>query len=143
MTDERWRERLRAGGHRITPQREAVLEAVRRLSHPTAESIFAALHESEPGLNLSTVYRNLTVLQEAGVITHAHLGSGPPVYHLADDAPHIHLSCLECGSVSSVPTSAAADFGDFVATASGFRIDPTHSAVYGLCAECAGGDNET
>ncbi len=114
-----------------------MLEAVRGQSHPTAESIHESLQASDPGLSLSTVYRNLTVLQEAGVITHAHFGSGPPVYHLAGTSPHIHLSCLDCGSVTSVETSAADGFAEAVDAESGFRIDPTHSAVYGLCATCA------
>lgn len=137
MSEEAWRARLRAGGHRITPQREAVLRAVTDLPHPTAESIHAHLVESDPGLSLSTVYRNLAVLQELAVITHAHIGTGPPAYHLADTAPHIHLSCLGCGAVASVPATAAADFADDVATRTGFRVDATHSAVYGICARCA------
>lgn len=139
MTEEAWRVRLRAGGHRITPQREAVLRAVHDLPHPTAESIHAHLAAFEPGLSLSTVYRNLAVLQELDVITHAHIGSGPPVYHLAGTAPHIHLSCLRCGSVTSVPATAAHPFAADVAERTGFQVDPSHSAVYGICAQCAAG----
>ena len=137
MAEEAWRSRLRAGGHRITPQREAVLQAVHDLPHPTAESIHAHLAQSEPGLSLSTVYRNLAVLQELDVITHAHFGSGAPVYHLAGTDPHLHLSCLRCGTVASVPGAAAEPFATAVAAATGFRIDPTHSAVYGICERCA------
>lgn len=138
MTEEAWRSRLRAGGHRITPQREAVLQAVHDLPHPTAESIHAHLVRSEPGLSLSTVYRNLAVLQELDVITHAHIGSGAPVYHLSGTAPHVHLSCLRCGAVASVPATSAEAFATEVAVETGFRIDATHSAVYGICARCAG-----
>lgn len=137
VAEDAWRARLRAGGHRITPQREAVLRAVHELAHPTAESIHAHLVQAEPGLNLSTVYRNLTVLQELDVITHAHIGSGAPVYHLAGTDPHIHLSCLRCGTVASVPGTAADPFATAVHAATGFHIDATHSAVYGVCAQCA------
>lgn len=136
MTEDAWRTRLRAGGHRITPQREAVLRAVHELAHPTADSIHAHLVRADPGLSLSTVYRNLTVLQELGVITHAHIGSGAPAYHLADSDPHIHLSCLHCGVVVSVPAAAAHPFARTVSAATGFHIDATHAAVYGVCATC-------
>ena len=136
MTEQAWRARLRSGGHRITAQREAILQAIHELPHPTAESIHAHLQQAEPGLNLSTVYRNLTVLQEFDVITHAHIGTGPPVYHLADAVPHIHLSCLRCGAVASVPVATATAFAAEVADRTGFRIDPTHSSVYGVCGRC-------
>lgn len=114
-----------------------MLRAVQDLSHPTAESIHAHLVVTDPDLSMSTVYRNLAVLQEIGVVTHAHIGSGPPVYHLADGVPHIHLSCLRCGAVSSVAPDLADGFATQVVAASGFRIDATHSAVYGICARCA------
>ena len=81
----------------------------RILRIPTAESIHAHLVQVDPGLSLSTVYRNLTVLQELEVITHAHIGSGAPVYHLAETDPHVHLSCLRCGAVASVPGSRPPD----------------------------------
>jgi Fur family ferric uptake transcriptional regulator len=115
---------------------------VQELAHPTADSIHAHLVRAEPGLSLSTVYRNLTVLQELGVITHAHIGSGAPVYHLAGTEPHIHLSCLQCGTVVSVATAAAQPFADAISGTTGFTIDASHAAVYGVCAGCRRGSEE-
>ena len=136
MTEDTWREQLRSQGHRVTPQREAILRAVGELSHPTAESIHQHLQRAEPALNLSTVYRTLAVLSDLGVVTHAHIDAGPPVYHLAGAPPHIHLSCLTCHRVLSIPAAAAGDFADAVEQATGFRIDPTHSGIYGHCEAC-------
>lgn len=136
MVQPTWQERLRAGGHRITPQRASILAAVAELEHPTPESILQHLKPSEPTLNASTVYRTLAVLQDLGLITHAHIGSGSPVYHLADTPPHIHLSCLSCGAVESLPVPAGATFAAEVESVNGFRIDPTHSAIFGVCARC-------
>ncbi|MFN8125197.1 MAG: Fur family transcriptional regulator [Candidatus Nanopelagicales bacterium] len=136
MTEEAWRARLRARGHRITPQREAVARAVAELPHASAESVHAHLRSDDPDLSLSTVYRNLTVLQELGVIEHTHLGT-TSVYHLVGEDPHIHLSCLRCHAVRSVPADVADDFAAQVAELTGFQLDATHSAVHGLCAECA------
>ena len=136
MTDEVWRDQLRSRGQRVTPQREAILRALSTLPHPTPESIHASLIEEEPGLSLSTVYRTLAVLQDLEIVSHAHIGPGSPVYHLVERPPHIHLSCLRCGVVVSVPIDSAAGFTRDVAESTGFRIDATHSAVDGVCAGC-------
>ena len=64
MTTAAWDERLRAQGYRITPQRQFVLEAVTRLGHGTPEEILAEVQRQAAGVNLSTVYRTLDVLEE-------------------------------------------------------------------------------
>jgi Fur family ferric uptake transcriptional regulator len=138
MPESDWEVALRAQGHRVTTQRLAILRAVAEERHPTAESIYEALRDSEPPLNLSTVYRNLALLQQAGLITHAHIDAGSPVYHLAEEPSHIHLSCLACGAVKSVEPDTASAFAQRVAADTGFVIEPGHSAVYGRCADCAG-----
>ena len=136
MSDADWEATLRAKGHRVTAQRLAILRAVADERHPTAESIYETLRDSKPPLNLSTVYRNLAVLQQAGLITHAHIDAGSPVYHLAEEPSHIHLSCLTCGAVTSAEPETAAAFAQRVLVDTGFVIDPGHSAVYGRCPEC-------
>lgn len=133
-----WEQALRERGHRVTAPRLAILLALTVAKHPTAESIHEHLRDSQPTVNLSTVYRNLAVLQDAGLVTHAHVGSGAPVYHLAEEADHIHLSCLNCGRVTSVPAATAEQFADRVAADTGFAIEPGHSAVYGWCGDCRG-----
>ena len=90
-TGRDWEHRLRRGGYRITPQRQLVLESVQRLGHGTPEEILAEVQRTATGVNLSTVYRNLEVLEEVGLVTHAHIGHGAPTYHSVDDHVHIHL----------------------------------------------------
>ena len=53
---------LREKGLRLTPQRELVLSAVRELGHSTPEDIAEKVRLTHPGINLSTVYRNLETL---------------------------------------------------------------------------------
>ncbi len=137
MAESEWEAALRSHGHRVTPQRLAILRMVSAIRHPTAESIYEAMGEAEPSLNLSTVYRNLAVLQEVGLVTHAHIDAKAPVYHLAAEPNHIHLSCLTCGEVTSVQPETAAAFAERVATDTGFQIRPGHSAVYGFCPKCS------
>ena len=61
---EAWDRRLRTAGFRITPQRQLVLEAVTHLRHATPEEILGEVQSTASGVNLSTVYRTLEVLEQ-------------------------------------------------------------------------------
>ena len=101
MTDDAdWQHSLRERGYRITPQRQLVFEAVLALGHSTPEEILTEVQATAEGVNLSTIYRTLDVLEEVGLVTHTHLGHGAPTFHPATAPHHLHLVCRECGSVT-------------------------------------------
>jgi Fur family ferric uptake transcriptional regulator len=132
-----WEMRLRSGGYRITPQRQLVLESVERLAHGTPEEILAEVQKTASGVNLSTIYRNLEVLEEVGLVTHAHIGHGAPTYHSVDDHVHIHLVCDRCGAVQSLDAGIAEPFLNDLRGATGFVTDVSHVALHGTCADCS------
>jgi Fur family transcriptional regulator, ferric uptake regulator len=135
MTD--WRADLRAQGYRLTPQRELVLAAVRQLDHGSPEEILSRVRESAKGVNISTVYRTLELLEKLGLVSHTHLGHGAPAYHATTEPDHLHLVCRNCERVTEVePTIAAGLVGD-VAARFGFRTDLRHLTVFGICQECS------
>ncbi len=101
-----WDEQLRASGYRVTPQRQLVLEAVARVEHGTPEEIGRQVQQTARGVNPSTIYRTLELLEQIGLVTHTHLDHGAPIYHLASDADHVHLVCRDCGRVSQVGPDA-------------------------------------
>ena len=101
-----WDEQLRARGYRVTPQRQLVLEAVARLDHATPEEIGAQVQQTARGVNISTIYRTLELLEQIGMVTHTHLGHGAPIYHLAADADHVHLVCRDCDRVTEIGPDA-------------------------------------
>ncbi len=138
MATHQWEQTLRRGGYRITPQRQFVLEAVETLGHGTPEEILVQVQRTATGVNLSTVYRNLEVLEEVGLVTHAHIGHGAPTYHSVDDHVHIHLVCDKCGSVQSIDAEVAEGFLDELRRDTGFVTDISHVALHGTCAECTG-----
>lgn len=142
MGTEDWDRRLRERGFRITPQRQLVLEAVERLRHGTPEAILAEVQLTASGVNLSTVYRTLEVLEDVGLVTHAHIGHGAPTYHAVEDEVHIHLVCDRCRDVSSVPAEIAVAFVDRLEADYGFRTDISHVSMHGRCAACAGEDDD-
>src|SRR5215469_14850739 len=90
-----WDATLRASGYRVTPQRQLVLEAVTRLHHASPEEIRAEVNQTARGVNLSTVYRTLELLEQLGLVTHTHLGHGAAVYHPATEPDHLHLRSEE------------------------------------------------
>jgi len=131
-----WDDTLRAGGFRVTPQRQLVLEAVTRLEHATPEEIFAEIHQTARGVNVSTVYRTLEVLEQVGLVTHTHLGHGAPRYHLAAEAQHVHLVCRDCGRVTEIGPDAIRPLITVLDERRGFETDVGHLTVFGRCAEC-------
>lgn len=133
---EAWERHLRSRGYRITAQRELILRAVQETSHPNQDSILDYVRDSGHDLNRTTVYRTLGLLEDVGLIQHSHVGSGAPVYHLTADAAHIHLVCQSCSEVVSVSGDTADEFADLLESLSGFQVDVSHTALWGLCEAC-------
>ncbi len=135
---EDWQQRLRASGHRLTPQRELVLAAVEELGHATPDEVYAEVRTHSQSINLSTVYRTLELLNELGLIRHAHLTDRAPTYHSATEHEHAHLVCRTCRKVISIDRSEMERALGELAARHGFSPDYGHLAVFGTCADCAG-----
>jgi Fur family ferric uptake transcriptional regulator len=123
-------------GYRMTPQRRLVLDAVSSLGHATPEEVLVRVREQASGVNASTIYRNLELLEELGLIRHSHLGSGPSTWHAASHSGHLHLVCRSCGSVTEVDISLAADLMGRLERDTGFKPDMEHFGFQGTCAAC-------
>ena len=132
-----WQERLRASGHRLTPQRELVLAAVDELEHATPDQVYAQVRTKSDSINLSTVYRTLELLDELGLIRHAHLSDRAPTYHSATDHEHAHFVCRRCRRTVSVDRSDTEQALGPLAARLGFTPDYGHLTVFGTCADCA------
>jgi Fur family ferric uptake transcriptional regulator len=131
-----WDDTLRAGGYRVTPQRQLILEAVTELEHATPEEIFAYVRLTALGVNVSTVYRTLELLEQVGLVTHTHLGHGAPRYHLAAEAQHVHLVCQQCERVTQLDPAAVRSLVSSLDVEQGFETDVGHLTVFGRCADC-------
>ena len=128
--------RLHSLGYRLTPQRQLVLQAVDKLGHATPDEIRAEVQQHASAVNVSTVYRNLEVLEELGLVRHAHLSDRAPTYHSVSDHTHFHLVCRKCQRVVSVDPGEVAGFADATRTRHGFVLDVGHLAIFGECVEC-------
>ena len=139
MSDE-LAERLRGQGYRLTPQRQLVLRAVEKLGHATPDEVLAEVHAQSSAVNVSTVYRTLEVLEELGLVRHAHLSDRAPTYHSVTDHEHFHLVCRNCHKVISVDPVTIEPLVERLEKEKGFVIDIGHLAVFGRCVECEEND---
>lgn len=135
--DPGWDGRLRSVGLRSTAQRRAVLGALAALGHATVDELAARVQDDLPDVSLSTVYRTLEALDDAGLVRHTHLHHGAATYHSVDEEPHLHLVCAGCGSVQQASLAVAVGMADEVRAASGFHVDLGHLALHGRCVRCA------
>ena len=131
-----WDDTLRASGYRVTPQRQLVLEALARLDHATPEAIYAEVRQTARGVNVSTVYRTLELLEQIGLVKHSHIHHGAPTYHLAEHAQHVHLVCRRCEQVTEVDQATVRSLVAALEEDQGFLTDVAHLTVFGLCAAC-------
>ncbi len=88
---------------RVTRQRQVILDQLKKHSdHPGADLIYAEVREILPRISLGTVYRNLDILSESGIILKLEYGSGQKKYD-PNCEPHAHFRCLGCGRVEDIP----------------------------------------
>jgi Fur family ferric uptake transcriptional regulator len=128
---------LRGAGLRITEARRLICKTLAEApgDHLSAGEIVARVGGA--GIDTSTVYRTLDVLEELGYVHHIHLGHGAGAYHVAPEASHHHLVCDRCGKTIDVPLDELRTAIAFVTEPHGFVPDDTHFAIVGRCGECA------
>jgi Fur family ferric uptake transcriptional regulator len=131
-----WRATLREKGYRLTPQRELILAAVDELGHATPDEVLAHVQAKASAINASTVYRTLEVLEELGLVRHAHLSDRAPTYHSTRGHTHFHLVCRSCHQVISVDATEAAPFVETLRARHAFTPDMGHLTVFGQCDAC-------
>ncbi|HEY8339038.1 MAG TPA: transcriptional repressor [Egibacteraceae bacterium] len=122
---------------RLTPQRAAVLDAVRSASdHPTARDIYRRVKSRLPGIGFATVYRTLNLLVEHGEILELQLGDDPVARYDGNVGHHDHVVCTDCGRIGDLsvplPDEVLAEAQD----RSGFAVTTYELQFHGRCADC-------
>ncbi len=131
------RQRLSDSGHRITPQRLCILDALIHANrHPTAEEIYAQVRKVSPTTSIATVYKTLDTLKEMGEVQEMEFGDGRNHYDGVDPTPHPHVICTHCGKIEDVQVQGASTLQSQAATASGYQITSKRIEFYGLCHQC-------
>ena len=128
---------LQEKGHRLTPQRMLVIEALHSADkHISAEEIYGQLHSRYPYVNISTVYRTLELLKKLHLVTETNFGEGRVRYHVAEKGHHHHLVCRSCGRIIDLEELVLHPLKDTLLQEYGFRADLRHLAIPGECTGC-------
>ena len=133
------RETLHAAGRRLTPQRALVLNILRANdAHLDAEAIWQAPQAQAAGLNLATVYRTLTVLQEMGLVERRYFARDHKreFFEAVGKREHYHFTCLGCGAVIEVETPRIRQARQELSAALGLTFAHACICFEGYCAEC-------
>jgi Fe2+ or Zn2+ uptake regulation protein len=129
---------LRGRGFRLTVPRRAVLEVVRGVkTHPTAEEVHRLVIRRAPRVSLGTVYRNLRLLVDAGLLGEL---PGPRARFDANTRVHHHFTCLRCGRIADVEAPVAEPhsraLSKRVEARTGLTITHHRIDFFGRCREC-------
>jgi Fur family ferric uptake transcriptional regulator len=130
---------LRTRGHRLTPQRRLVLEALQRNSHHlSADEIAQDITAHYPSISVdpATIYRTLRWLRDVDLVSEASLGQNHMVYALFSHHDHHHLVCESCGAVIEVDPRILEPVGSELERRYGFAARLSHISIFGLCAHC-------
>jgi Fur family ferric uptake transcriptional regulator len=115
-----------------------ILSALRHTDgHLSAGEIFDQVRLDYPYVDISTVYRTLSVLKELRLVSETDMGTGDTSYEwVRQQGRHHHLICRQCDSVASLDHRFFEDLGAEIMAESGFRPDIEHFAIFGVCATC-------
>ena len=128
---------LREAGLRATRQRLTVLDALRaRHDAVTAQDLHMELRQAGEPVGLTTVYRTLTSLADAGLLD-TFDRDGEQAFRLCGDAHHHHLVCETCNTVEEIAAEEVERWVDQVASRRGYQVTGHRADIFGVCAACA------
>ncbi len=139
MSDHRLQEALDALKDtrvRMTPQRHAILEFLyESTSHPTADEIYKSLEGRFPNMSVATVYNNLRVFKEAGIVKELTYGDSSSRFDSVT-SDHYHVICEECGKIVDFHYPGLDEVETIAEHVTGFKIFGHRMETYGICPDC-------
>ena len=121
---------------RNTPQRRVILEELCQVvTHPTAAELFAMVRQRLPRISLGTVYRNLEVLHEDGLVSKLEMAGSETRYD-GNLEPHLHIRCQECGKIKDVGERPAVAEDLYKRDFAGFEVNGVLMEFFGVCPDC-------
>lgn len=120
----------------MTPQRLVIIEELSKVKcHPSADEIYEMVRKRLPRISLGTVYRNLEILSEHGIVKKLNISASQKRYD-ANTLPHYHLRCVSCEKIDDIPIEPDARIEVAVRESSNYQILGHNLEVIGLCPDC-------
>jgi Fur family ferric uptake transcriptional regulator len=123
---------LRARGLRISAARRLILDALYRADRPLSAHDLAGRISAD----LASVYRNLGLLEEVGLVRRVRLGGGPGLYSLASAAHYEFVSCERCGAFEAIHPKRLEGVRALIEQEFGYRANFGQFPIVGVCADC-------
>jgi len=121
---------------RFSKQRVKILDLVKSTDvHPTADWVYHNLKSEIPNLSLGTVYRNLKLLSDQGIIQRLLLDSSFDRFD-GNITPHYHIVCENCGSVGDIFMDHINLINSQAAQKSTYKVTRYQLVFFGICEKC-------
>ncbi len=121
---------------KMTKQRRVIVEELNKLkTHPTATVLYELVRKRLPRISLGTVYRNLEILSDAGIILKLET-AGTQKRFDGTVENHYHVRCVQCGQVDDLPFSLLEDIEDALHGLSDYKILSHRLEFQGICPSC-------
>jgi Fe2+ or Zn2+ uptake regulation protein len=127
---------IRGRGLRLTAGRLAVLDALDKMPHTDAESVFTAVRVSVPGTSIQSVHNILGDLTAAGLVRRIEPAGSAARYERRIGDNHHHVVCTACGAVGDVDCVVGQAPCLEPSNANGFTVHTAEVTFWGLCADC-------
>ena len=121
---------------RMTKQRQIILEELCKLkNHPTADEMNQILRRKMPRISLGTVYRNLEILSDCGMIQKIDVGGTQKRFDGNADV-HYHIRCIRCNKVEDIDIEPDKKIENMARQMSKYTILRHHTEFIGICPAC-------
>jgi Fur family ferric uptake transcriptional regulator len=128
---------------RLTTQRQIILEELAKVkTHPTASEVYDMVRKRLPRIGLGTVYRNLELMAENGMIAKLEVGGTQKRFDATTES-HYHIRCSCCGKVEDIDIPIIDSLVGTAAKNSSYQIFGHHIEFTGICAECQKNERNT
>lgn len=130
-------QKIKQQGYRMTRQREIVLDELTKARgrHPKADEIYQMVRKRMPHISFGTVYRNLRLLRELGLVRELCFGKSFSRFEASIDN-HQHYSCTVCGKVMDIDEPLAVSTTGVYVEGKPVQVDEFRLEFYGRCEDC-------
>jgi Fur family ferric uptake transcriptional regulator/Fur family peroxide stress response transcriptional regulator len=127
---------LKESGLKATFQRMNILEVIEKYGHMSVEDIYEEVIKVHPSLSLATIYKNIILMMEKGVLVEVPIAGKKSKYEISK-VDHMHLICTECGEVEDRPCLDSTDkILHELIEQEHFKLKKRQINLYGVCEKC-------
>lgn len=126
---------------RYSIQKQAILDALGRLCHPTAQEILEEIKKQYPRISKGTVYRNLNLLEEDDIVKRLFFPGSSDRFDV-DARQHNHILCVRCGRIFDLEPDSMDNIDRQIEQETGFTIIKHDITFQGACPECNRGEHK-